>query len=544
MKTAVAGAVRELLGDQPLRPGQMEAIEAALASDTVAVLATGLGKTLVYHVVGRLTQGTTVVVSPTIALQADQLAALRERDPDAVALTLNSALGVKARRALLQDLSRGRVDFLLLTPEQLMKGGVQDALAAGGVGLVVIDEAHCVSSWGHDFRPDYLALAAALHRLGRPRVLALTATASPRTRAEIVRALKLRHPRVVVGQADRPEIWFGARLCADVHAADLAVTQVLDEHRTATGRAAVIVYVATRRRAEELAALLSEGGHPAVAYHGALPTRVRDRVHSEFRSGAAHLIVATSAFGLGVDRPDVRLVLHADPPESLDEYYQEAGRAGRDGAPAAAVLLTRPDGYGLRRYFAAATGPSRESLVGVLRALGPEGTAPRRIGDMAERAHISRAQARQALNALLAVGAVSEHRRGLSRIGSAEDDVVAGEALRLADAHRVAAESGVELVRRYAETTGCRRRLILELLGEPAYEPCGNCDNCDAGHGGRVDDVPFPIGSSVSHAEWGRGTVEQYEEDRITVRFDREGFKTLALDVAMDRGLLSTLDRT
>ena len=214
----VAAVVEELLGDTALRPGQGEAIEAALGGDTLAVLATGTGKSLVYEVAGRILPGLTLVVSPTLSLQQDQLSALQGAGLRAA--MLNSLLGKREQERVLDDVESGRLQLLLLSPEQLVRAEVKAALRAGKVGLFVVDEAHCVSSWGHDFRPDYLALASVRAELERPRVLALTATASPRVRAEIIRALDMHQPTVVVGEADRPNIWLAVQLVVDAEAAE------------------------------------------------------------------------------------------------------------------------------------------------------------------------------------------------------------------------------------------------------------------------------------------------------------------------------------
>jgi ATP-dependent DNA helicase RecQ len=535
----VFAAVRQLLGTVALRPGQAEALEAALERDTLAVLATGTGKSLIYRVTGQLLPGATVVVSPTVSLQQDQLVALQEAGPPAA--LLNSLLPRARQQAVLDRMAAGELEFLLLSPEQLARDEVMRALTATKVSLFVVDEAHCVSSWGHDFRPDYLGLPAAIAALGWPRVLALTATASPRVRAEIIAALRMTDPAVVVGEFDRPNIWLGTRLVTDEPAADAEVLQLLGEEFAGGGSGTAIVYVASRRRSEELAGAVSESGLAAAYYHGSLSRRQRESTHAAFLDGSVPVVVATSAFGLGIDKPDVRLIVHADPPEDLDAYYQQVGRAGRDGEPARAVLLSRPGGYGLARYFGAGQGPSADDLAAVLAALD---TRPVKPAALAGRTGLTSVRVRRAANALIAVGAVAELRAGLRRSCPAEDAGRAvEEAGHAAQQRRVQAETAVELVRRYAETDDCRRRLLLQLLGEEHQQPCGNCDNCDAGTSTTVQAVPFALGQRVEHAEWGIGLVQQYEPGRVVVLFDDEGFRTLALDVVAERGLLTPLDQ-
>ena len=500
----------------------------------LAVLATGSGKTLVYRVAGRVLPGMTVVVSPTLSLQQDQLAALSEAGP--AAAMLNSLLGKANQRQTLDRVIDGSLEFLLLSPEQLARTEVADALGRGSVSLFVVDEAHCVSSWGHDFRPDYLALGPVIEALGRPRLLALTATASPRGRQEIVESLGMADPAVVVGEVDRPNIWLSAQLTTDADAAEAEAVAGLLGRTEEEASGASIVYVASRRRSEELAEALREAGVAARHYHGTLARRERTEVHAGFRDGSIPVVVATSAFGLGIDKPDVRLVLHADPPSSLDAYYQEIGRAGRDGEPARAVLITRPDGYALPHYLTAREGPGLADLTATLAALGDR---PRRISAVATQARLSTARTRRAVNALLAVGALTEGRTGLARARHrATDAELAERAHSTSERHRQQTETAVELVRRYAETTDCRRRLLLQLLGEARRQPCGRCDNCAAGTATEQADQPYPLGSRVRHAEWGGGIVQQYEQDRVVVLFDEVGFRTLSLPVVAGERLL------
>ncbi|HEY0166471.1 MAG TPA: RecQ family ATP-dependent DNA helicase [Jatrophihabitans sp.] len=530
----LGAAVRQLLGDVELRPGQAEALEAVLERDTLAVLATGTGKSLIYRVAGQLLPGATVIVSPTVALQQDQLVALSTAGPPAAAL--NSLMTAAQQRRVLERMATGELEFLLLSPEQLAREEVLQALTATKVSLFVVDEAHCVSSWGHDFRPDYLALPTVIAALGRPRVLALTATASPRVRGEIVSALKMTEPAVIVGEFDRPNIWLGSQLATDAAAADAQVLQALqDQVRDGTGTA--IVYVASRRRSEELAEAVAGLGLAAVHYHGSMARKLRDAAHAAFLDGSVSVVVATNAFGLGIDKPDVRLIVHADPPEDLDAYYQQIGRAGRDGEPARAILLNRPNGYALARYFSAGQGPSAGDLTALLAALDSRAT---KLSVVADRAGLSAARVRRAANALIAVDAVAERRGSLRRVCEPDAaDHAVEDAEHSARQRRAQAETAVELVRRYAETGDCRRRLLLQLLGEDRVDPCSHCDNCDAGTSSTVEHQPFALSQRVEHAQWGIGVVQQYEPGRVVVLFDDVGFRTLALDVVAERGLLT-----
>ena len=562
--TAVREAAREAVGTDDFRPGQAEAIEAVLQRDTLAVLASGTGKTLVYTVAAKLIDGGTLVVSPTIALQHDQLRALEAAGEQAA--LLNATIPVTKRRQALADFAAGRIEFLLLAPEQLANDEVLAELRTADVSLVVVDEAHCISEWGHDFRPDYLGLGSVARSLGSPRLLALTATASPRVREEIVRRLRMRDPEVVVRDADRPNIWLGVDLVGSEDAKrDELVRQVLlalhgepdheeidgatklDHPTLPTGSGGVepggpgIVYTATHRGTEELAALLRDNGVDAVHYHGGLSRGDREAAQDAFMSGKVEVIVATSAFGMGVDKPDVRFVFHTEPPDTLDAYYQEIGRAGRDRQPARAALFYLPKDLSLPRYFASGGGPSVPQLTGVLEAIRADGPISKK--DLAASTGLSASRVTAIVNELETVGAVRSHKdRRVAAAG--KKDLRASDVAKAAkdrrEVQREYAKSAVEMVRTYADTTDCRRRIVLELLGESHPERCLHCDNCDRGASVESDDRPFAVGSPVKHPEWGRGTVQTYEEgDRVVVLFDTAGYKTLALGLVEDHHLLT-----
>ncbi|HYT10291.1 MAG TPA: RecQ family ATP-dependent DNA helicase [Mycobacteriales bacterium] len=569
---AIRQAVREVLGTADLRPGQAEAIESVLARDTLAVLASGSGKTLIYTVAAKLIDGTTLVVSPTIALQHDQLRALHAAGERAA--VLNASLPARQRRQALGDFAAGRIEFLLLAPEQLANEEVLGELRRSPVSLAVVDEAHCISEWGHDFRPDYLGLGSAFRALGEPRLLALTATASPRVRQEVTDRLGMRDPAVVVRDADRPNIWLGVDLVGSEDAKrEELVRQVLlamhgepdheeidaygppthEPPRLPTGSGVVepggpgIVYAATHRGTEEIAQLLRDNGVDAVHYHGALPRGDREAAQDAFMTGQVEVIVATSAFGMGVDKPDVRFVFHAEPPESLDAYYQEIGRAGRDREPARAALFYLPSDLRLPRFFAGGAGPGVPELAGVLEVVRADGPVSPSV--LASSTGLRTGRLTAALNALESAGAV---RRGKDRRVAAAPPTrgtpaaeLAEAAVQLRERQRQYAKSAVEMVRTYADTTDCRRRIVLELLGEEHRQRCGHCDNCDRGESVESDDRPFTLGQRVRHPRWGLGSVQTYEEgDRVVVLFEAAGYKTLALDVVSHQHLLQPVDNT
>ncbi|NEK87427.1 ATP-dependent DNA helicase RecQ [Blastococcus saxobsidens] len=542
---------RDVLGHDGFRPGQERAMQAVVGGrDTLAVLPSGAGKTAIYQVAGHLLDGPVVVVSPLIALQRDQVERLTElADRAGGAAQLNSTLSAADRRLALDALRDGTVRFLFLAPEQLSKPDVVDEIAEAKPALFVVDEAHCVSAWGHDFRPDYLRLGSVVEHLGHPVVLALTATAAPPVRAEIVEQLGMRDAEVVVAGFDRPEIRLEVDHHADAHGKEQGVLdRVLAE--IGDGRGPGIVYSATRRGTEEVAARLADRGLRARHYHAGLNKAAREDTQRAWMTDELDVVVATTAFGMGIDKPGTRFVVHAEPADSVDSYYQEIGRAGRDGEPALAVLVYRQEDLGLRRFFAAGTPAEEElqqvaGLVNAAAAAGIEdGVAVKELREETGRAASPLARD---LNLLEQVSAVvlDEEGAAFPADGAPSPAEAAERARQLAEHHEKVDQSRVEMMRGYAETTECRRQFLLGYFGEQLDEPCGNCDNCSAGtaqeHPGAGDhDRPFLVETPVEHTEWGRGVVMRVEDDRITVLFDDVGYKTLALAAVLEHDLLRT----
>jgi ATP-dependent DNA helicase RecQ len=343
----VRHVARERLGHEQLRPGQEEVAQALLEGhDTLAIMASGWGKSAIYQIVGLLTPGLTVVVSPLIALQQDQVEAIEEREI-AEAAILNSTLGVTEREQVFDELEHGHLKFLFLAPEQLTREETLDQLKAAQPSLFVVDEAHCIAEWGHDFRPDYLRLGSTIEALGHPRVLALTATASPVVRQEIIERLGLHSPQVIARGLDRPNI----HLAVETYHDEASKEQALLE-RVANAEKPGIIYVATRKDAERLAQVLLAAGIKAISYHAGMKVQEREQAQESFMQDEAEVVTATIAFGMGVDKPNVHFVFHYHISESVDSYYQEIGRAGHDGDPAEAVLFYLVQDLGIRRFLA------------------------------------------------------------------------------------------------------------------------------------------------------------------------------------------------
>ena len=505
--------------------------------DTLAILATGAGKSLTYQLPALLLEGTTVVVSPLIALMKDQLDMLKDRGITNV-VALNSTLTEDQELAARERIAAGAIRIVYTTPEKLEDQAFLTILQAIKVPLFVVDEAHCISQWGHDFRPAYLALGAVIRRLNHPTVLALTATATPAVREDVLHQLGIEHVKPIVKGFDRPNLQYEARK-ADKEADKLKLLKALFSGKNALDGTGII-YTATIKNALDVQKYLSETlDIPAAVYHSKLHKEDRTLVHECFMSETIRAVVATNAFGLGIDKPNIRFVVHYDLPGSLEAYTQEAGRAGRDGLRSRCILIYRMSDTRVQNYFLTGKYPDIEEVqrvFGTIEVFGDQAGGVS-MTDLRKILQLPLTKLKVILALLKKSGYVESTGKsayGLTEAVRKNRELV----LSLAnyETKKSYDQSKLAMMLQYAENTSCRRRFILNYFGED-YEVanCGTCDNClklaAALPIGTAAAAPstglFKIGDVVSHMKFGNGTIERTEKDLVTVLFPNVGYKTL-----------------
>jgi ATP-dependent DNA helicase RecQ len=524
-------------------PGQEEVIKRVMeGKDTLAILATGAGKSLCYQLPALLLPGTTVVVSPLIALMKDQLDMLAEAGISST-IALNSTLTDEQEIDHLEQVARGHLKLIYVTPERLEDESFVDVLKRLHVPLFVVDEAHCISQWGHDFRPAYLNLGRVISALGHPTVLALTATATPAVREDIVTQLGIPHTKPIVRGFDRPNLVYEV-IRAGSDDEKLRVLRKKIEGPLA-GQLGII-YTATIKNTYTVSEYLrTQCGVEAEVYHSKLQKADRDRVHDRFMSEEVKIVVATNAFGLGIDKANIRFVVHYDLPGSVEAYTQEAGRAGRDGLESLCLLLYRQSDTRVQNYFLTGKYPDVEEVQKVFGTLQyferqQNGVS---LSDLRKISLLPLTKLKVIL-ALLKKGGfiqnVTKATYGLAPRLKTQPDLQ----LNLAsyETKRSYDQSKLAMMLQYCETRSCRRKFILNYFGEDYDLPnCGACDNCRSGQTaaqgvqaaaalnqeGLIEAGGFRIGDTVFHRKFGQGTVERFERDLVTVLFPSHGYKTL-----------------
>jgi ATP-dependent DNA helicase RecQ len=349
--------MERVFGFHHFRPGQEEILESVLdASDTLAIMPTGGGKSLCYQIPAFIRPGITLVISPLIALMKDQVDALRVLDLPVT--TIHSLMSIKKQEEALEKIRTGKIKLAYVSPERLTNQRFLEALKQNIVSMVAVDEAHCISQWGHDFRPDYLRISRAINTMGRPQAIALTATATDKVRSDIIEQLKLRAPRVFITGFDRRNLFWEV-----IPAKGEEEKSALMKERLVQCPGAAIVYTGTRKNVERIVKKLRQSGLKAEGYHAGLEDEERIRVQESFMEGRSDLVVATNAFGMGIDRSDIRMIIHHAFPGSIEAYYQESGRSGRDGDAATCLLLYAPQDRRLHEFFIEARYPPSEMVL-------------------------------------------------------------------------------------------------------------------------------------------------------------------------------------
>ncbi|MFC4159083.1 RecQ family ATP-dependent DNA helicase [Chitinimonas lacunae] len=526
--------LRTLFKLECLRNAQEAAIAHVMSErPTIAIMPTGSGKSLCYQLPALLLPGCTLVVSPLIALMKDQCDKLQTLG--IAAFQLNSALSAEEIDAAEQAIAAGKAKIVFITPERLATEAFLALITTQTVSLLAVDEAHCISQWGHDFRPAFLEIGRVAKRLGNPRLLALTATAPDQVVEDIAEQLGMKHPAVVDSGVFRPNLYYRVEQVVND---EEKLQRVLSLVAEASGYG--IVYCATVAAVEAVYQALMEAGESVTRYHGRLSAKARHENQDAFMDGQVRVMVATNAFGLGIDKSDIRFVIHYQMPSGLDAYYQESGRGGRDGGTCDCVLLYQYRDKTVQRFFMAGRYPSFDAVEAIYRALlnPPQGGTAWTMESLCDHLDCPRSKLQVALSLLRREGVVKQDRRGRLKLSRSNIDSTTLEALMAAyQEKREYDKTMLEQMVFYGQTGYCRWRVLLEHFGEQeSIESCGHCDNCRAMASQRQIELPvqpkdpsidadlpnrprFNVGDRVRVPRYGVGKVMAFDSSTVTVAF-------------------------